>query len=91
MTLLGYARVSTRNEHPEAQLDAQGAVGCVKVFTDQGSGTLARRPGLDEALSYLRAGDTPVVTKLVRLGRSVRNLKQVADDLRAREAALRAL
>jgi len=89
--LIGYARVSTRDQHPEAQLDALSSAGCDRVFTDQASGTLARRPALDEALSYLRAGDTLVVTKLDRLGRSVRNLKQVADDLQARDVGLRAL
>ncbi len=51
----------------------------------------AKRPALDEALGYLRAGDTLVVTKLDRLGRSVRNLKQIADDLQARHVGLRAL
>jgi DNA invertase Pin-like site-specific DNA recombinase len=89
--LVGYARVSTRDQHPEAQTDALTAAGCVEVFTDHASGTLARRPALDEALRYLRAGDTLVVTKLDRLGRSVRHLKQIADDLQARDIALRAL
>jgi DNA invertase Pin-like site-specific DNA recombinase len=79
MVLVGYARVSTRDQHPEAQLDALSSAGCERTFTDQASGTLARRPALDEALSYLRAGDTLVVTKLDRLGRSMRNLKQIAD------------
>lgn len=73
--MVGYARVSTRDQHPEAQTDALAAAGCDKTFTEHASGTLARRPALDEALSYLRAGDTLVVTKLDRLGRSVRNLK----------------
>jgi DNA invertase Pin-like site-specific DNA recombinase len=91
MALVGYARVSTRDQQPEAQLDALTAAGCEKTFTDHASGTLARRPALDEALAYVRAGDTLVVTKLDRLGRSVRNLKQVADDLQSREVALRAL
>ncbi len=81
MSLVGYARVSTRDQHPEAQTDALAAAGCEKTFTEHASGTLARRPALDEALSYLRAGDTLVVTKLDRLGRSVRNLKQIVDDL----------
>lgn len=49
-------RVSTRDQHPEAQLDALSSVGCKRTFTDQASGTLARRPALDEALSYLRSG-----------------------------------
>jgi len=65
--------------------------GCEKTFTDHASGTLAKRPALDEALGYLRAGDTLVVTKLDRLGRSVRNLKQIVDDLQARHVGLRAL
>ena len=91
VALVGYARVSTRDQHPEAQTDALAAAGCEKTFTDHASGTLARRPALDEALSYLRAGDTLVVTKLDRLGRSVRNLKQIADDLQARQVGLRAV
>jgi len=89
--LIGYARVSTREQHPEAQTDALATAGCEKTFTDHASGTLAKRPALDEALGYLRAGDTLVVTKLDRLGRSVRNLKQIVDDLQARHVGLRAL
>ncbi len=91
MALVGYARVSTREQHPEAQTDALSAAGCEKVFVDLASGTLAKRPALEQALGYLRAGDTLVVTKLDRLGRSVRNLKQIADDLQARHVGLRAL
>ena len=91
VTVVGYARVSTRGQHPESQTDALAAAGCEKTFTEHASGTLARRPALDEALSYLRAGDTLVVTKLDRLGRSVRNLKQIADDLQARQVGLRAV
>ena len=87
MPLIGYARVSTRDQHP----DALSAAGCERVFIDHASGTLAKRPALDEALGYLRAGDTLVVTKLDRLGRSVRNLKQIVDDLQARHVGLRAL
>ena len=65
--------------------------GCTKVFVDQASGTLAKRPELDKALDYLRDGeDTLVVTKLDRLGRSVRNLKALADQLQDREIGLRA-
>ncbi len=89
--LSGYARVSTRDQHPEAQTGALATAGCEKTFVDYASGTLAKRPALDEVLGYLRAGDTLVVTKLDRLGRSVRNLKQIVDDLQARHAGLRAL
>ena len=91
MALIGYARVSTRDQHPESQHDVLTAAGCAKVFTDHASGTLASRPALDDTLAYLRDGDTLVVTKLDRLGRSVRNLKQIADDLQARNVGLCAL
>lgn len=83
--------MSTRDQHPQAQTDALTAAGCEKVFVDHASGTLARRTALDEVLAYLRDGDTLAITKLDRLGRSVRNLKQVADDLQARGVGLRAL
>jgi len=81
VALVGYARVSTRDQHPEAQTDALTAAGCAKVFVDHASGTLAKRPALEQVLDYLRPGDTVVVTKLDRLGRSVRNLKALADEL----------
>ena len=67
-------------------MDALEGAGCVKVFVDVASGKrLAGRPQLAEALKYLRDGeDTLVVTKLDRLGRSVKNLKSVADQLSQR-------
>lgn len=92
MASVGYARVSTRDQHAEAQHDALTAAGCVKVFTDTASGRLATRPALDAALAYLRDGeDTLVITRLDRLGRSVINLREIADVLSARRIALRAL
>ena len=91
MALVGYARVSTREQHPEGQTDALSAAGCAKVFVEHASGVLARRAVFDETLRYLREGDTLVVTKLDRLGRSVRNLKQIADELQERGVGLRAL
>lgn len=91
MALVGYARVSTGDQHPQAQTDALSAAGCNKVFVDQAPGTLAKRPALEQALDYLRPGDTLVITKLDRLGRSVRNLKALADDLQTRKVGLRAL
>lgn len=72
---IGYARVSTREQHLRMQLDALDSVGCDPVFTDHGvSGGQASRPGLDEALAALSAGDVIVVYKLDRLGRSVLHL-----------------
>jgi DNA invertase Pin-like site-specific DNA recombinase len=81
---IGLARVSTRDQHPEAQQDALRAVGCEKVFTDKASGTLARRPGLEKALLIARRGDQIVVTKLDRLGRSLEHLIELSKDLQAR-------
>ncbi|WP_136612138.1 recombinase family protein [Sinomonas albida] len=91
MALVGYARVSTREQNPEAQTDALEAAGCDKIFVEHASGVLTRRPALDEALDYLRSGDTLVVAKLDRLGRSVRNLKEIADTLQRRGIGLKAL
>jgi DNA invertase Pin-like site-specific DNA recombinase len=91
MVSVGYARVSTRDQNPDAQTDALRAAGCEKIFVEHASGVLAKRPALDDALDYLRDGDTLVVTKLDRLGRSVRNLKEVAEGLQLRGVGLKAL
>lgn len=82
---VGYARVSTRDQHPEAQHDALRAAGCDLVFIDSASGKLAHRPELDKALlSVNRAGDQLVVTKLDRLGRSMENLIDLSKTLHDR-------
>ena len=83
---IGYARVSTRDQHPEAQHDALLAAGCdpAHIHIDKASGKLARRPELDKALLVLREGDQLVITKLDRLGRSLANLIDIAADLQAR-------
>ena len=92
MALIGYARVSTRDQHAAAQTDALTRAGCTRIFTDTASGTLATRPELTRALEYLRGGeDTLVVTKLDRLGRSVTNLKTIAETLAERDVGLRAI
>jgi DNA invertase Pin-like site-specific DNA recombinase len=79
---VGYGRVSTRDQHPEAQRDALAAAGCDEVFIDKASGKLARRPELDKALlSANRAGDQLVVTKLDRLGRSLEHLIELSKQL----------
>lgn len=89
--LIGYARVSTDDQHPEAQGDILTAAGCIRVFTDRVSGKIARREALDTTLDHLRPGDTLVITKLDRLGRSVRNLIDLADLLQSRGVGLRVL
>jgi DNA invertase Pin-like site-specific DNA recombinase len=81
---IGLARVSTREQHPEAQHDALAAAGCEKVFTDKASGKLARRPGLEKALLIAREGDQLVVTKLDRLGRSLEHLIELSKELQSR-------
>nr|WP_307114096.1 recombinase family protein [Sinomonas atrocyanea] len=82
---VGYGRVSTRDQHVDAQRDALAAVGCEQVFVDSVSGKLASRPGLEKALlSANRAGDQLVVTKLDRLGRSLENLIELSKQLQAK-------
>src|SRR5918997_4145645 len=79
---IGYARVSTDDQNLDLQRDALNSAGCEQIFTDQVSGTKARRPGLEQALSHLRADDTLVVWRLDRLGRSLRHL---IDTVRGQE------
>lgn len=87
MTKIGYARVSTVDQHPEAQRDRLIEAGCdpALIFTDHGaSGAKASRPEWDRCRSQLRKGDTLVAVRLDRIGRSVRNLIEVAADLESR-------
>jgi DNA invertase Pin-like site-specific DNA recombinase len=79
--LIGYARVSTEDQNLALQRDALQKADCEQIFTDKVSGTKARRPGLEQALSHLRAGDTLVVWRLDRLGRSLRHLIDTVTDL----------
>jgi DNA invertase Pin-like site-specific DNA recombinase len=74
--LIGYARVSTHDQNPELQLDALKAAGCKRehIYTDTISGASKQRPELDKLRSYIRSGDTLVVWRLDRLGRSLKDL-----------------
>ena len=86
---IGYGRVSTRDQHPEAQHDALDAAGCDQIFIDKASGKLARRAGLDKALLCAnRPGDQLVVSKLDGLGRSLEHLIELSKLLQAREVDL---
>lgn len=89
--LIGYARVSTGDQDLTMQLDALTTAGCEKVFTDKASGTKADGAGLAEALAYAREGDSLVVWKLDRLGRSMKGLVVLAADLAAHKVDLRSL
>ena len=89
MTRIGYARVSTEDQHARVQEERLAAAGCEKTFTDGGvSGKLASRPEWDRCLEYLRPGDTLVTVRLDRIGRSVRNLMDVVSDLETRQVDL---
>jgi DNA invertase Pin-like site-specific DNA recombinase len=79
--LIGYARVSTTDQNLDLQIDALTKAGCQKLFDDKISGSRAARPGLAKALEMLRDGDTLVVWKLDRLGRSVKNLVDLVGEL----------
>jgi DNA invertase Pin-like site-specific DNA recombinase len=89
--LVGYARVSSIPQHTRLQRDALAEVDCVRVFEDKMSSRAKERPGLLAALDYLRAGDTLCVWKLDRLGRSVKEVLTLADDLHERGIGLRIL
>lgn len=83
---VGYARTSTTDQKLDLQIDALKAAGCAedKIFTDTISGAKSERPGLARALEYLREGDTLIVWKLDRLGRSLKHLVNTVDELRNR-------
>jgi DNA invertase Pin-like site-specific DNA recombinase len=78
---IGYGRVSTRDQNPDAQEDALKAAKCDQIFVDKASGKLASRPELDKALIAAREGDEFVITKLDRLGRSLKNLIELSERL----------
>jgi DNA invertase Pin-like site-specific DNA recombinase len=89
--LVGYARVSTTDQTLSLQRDALTVAGCQDVFADTMSGTKNRRPGLEQALSHLRTGDTLVVWRLDRLGRSLKHLIETVQDLERRGVGFRSL
>ena len=81
---VGYARVSTHEQNLSLQKDALEQAGCGKIFHDQVSGAKAQRPGLQEAKAYVREGDTLVVWRLDRLGRSLKHLIETVTTLEER-------
>src|SRR5215203_1747156 len=88
---IGYARVSTEEQTLNLQRDALTAAGCHRTYTDTASGAKAERPGLTEALDHCRPGDTLVVWRLDRLGRSLRHLIETVTALEARGVGFKSL
>jgi DNA invertase Pin-like site-specific DNA recombinase len=91
MASIGYARVSTHDQNLDLQRDALNAAGCSTVFEDKISGAKSDRPGLADALGYVRDGDVLMVWKLDRLGRSMSHLIKTVNDLEARGVGFKSL
>jgi len=89
--IIGYARVSTDDQSLDLQLDALKKEGCEKIYQDTISGMKKNRPGLDEALSHLRKGDTLVVWKLDRLGKSLKGLLDLIEKFYQAEIQFKSL
>lgn len=88
---IGYARVSTQDQRPELQLDALSSAGCEQVFQEKVSGRIRERPELEACLRTLRKGDTLVVWRLDRLGRSLKDLVEIIHGLEEREVAFQSI
>ncbi|MGH0680992.1 recombinase family protein [Bacillus luti] len=88
MTLIGYARVSTKEQELDIQVDKLTAYGCEKIFKEKQSGAKSDREELAKVMDYLREGDTLVVYKIDRLARSTFDLHKIARDLEAKGIGL---
>ncbi|MGQ4935138.1 recombinase family protein [Salmonella enterica] len=89
--LIGYVRVSTNEQNTALQRNALESAGCELIFEDKASGKKAERPGLKKVLRILSRGDTLIVWKLDRLGRSMRHLVVLVEELRDRGINFRSL
>nr|WP_243854426.1 recombinase family protein [Comamonas sp. JUb58] len=88
---IGYARVSTRDQNLDLQLDALKRAGCERVYQDVASGSTTARSALDELLGQLRAGDVLVIWKLDRMGKSLKHLVELVGSLIERKVGLLSL
>lgn len=88
---VGYCRISTHDQHLAMQQDALRKAGCEEIYSDIASGAKSERPGLEQAISFLREGDTLVVWQLDRLGRSIQNLIQTVQSLNNRQIGFQSL
>ncbi|WP_424930666.1 recombinase family protein [Amaricoccus tamworthensis] len=89
--IIGYARVSTDDQSLDSQTDALSVAGAEKVFADKISGSRRTRPEMDRMLEQLRDGDVVTVTKYDRLARSLKDLLEIVEAIRARGAGFRSL
>lgn len=89
--IIGYARVSTDDQHLDLQRDALQKAGCERLFEDQASGVKANRTGLGQLLMSLRAGDTVVIWRLDRLGRSLKDLIAMIEQFDTAHVGLRSV
>ncbi len=89
--IFGYARVSTIDQDLDSQVDELQAVGCEQVFSDIASGVKSIRPGLTSCLENLKKGDTLIVWRLDRLGRSMKHLIDVITDLKTNKIGFKSL
>lgn len=89
--LVGYARVSTKDQNLDLQLDALEKAGCKEIFDDHASGAAAHRGGLEDCLNFIREGDTLIVWKIDRLGRSISKLLKLIEELHERKINFRSL
>jgi DNA invertase Pin-like site-specific DNA recombinase len=89
--LIGYARVSTQDQNLDLQKDALEKAGCEKIYVEQISGGSSARPELDKTMETLREGDTLIVWRLDRLGRSLKHLIELVNELEQRKIGLRSL
>jgi DNA invertase Pin-like site-specific DNA recombinase len=88
---IGYARVSTDTQSLDLQMDALKREGCEEIYTDVISGSKSDRPGLNKALAYIREGDTLVVWKLDRLGRSIQHLITTVKQLNEKSIGFKSI
>jgi len=88
---IGYLRVSTAKQNGQMQHDALVKEGCSKIFSDTASGSVSNRPGLEQCLEYLREGDTLIVWKSDRLGRSTVDLLKIVEDLGKKRIGFKSL